>query len=297
VSHESSGKPTKRCHIVPVFYLRGFCNAKDKLWVLDRKDRKIFQSSPKNVAVVRDFYTGESAIHEDNLEKKLSSIESDAAPQLRSLLRGEKDIGPEFIRLIGWMMARTGWISRLVDPYGFKGYLLRNFDELCQADTKGRALPIAFRGPADEITVQPLNLARTYLEDPAWSVVMSQDMLLDAIRMQAWCFQTMHLPRFKWVTLSPPAGQRFITSDRPVTWDVNDNGFHDFPATLKASEVDLIFPLSPEKALMGGYSETSMLQITITATELNDRVARRTDRFLFANDRSDLERFTSGVLG
>jgi len=276
---------------VPAFYLKNFANNAGKLWVCDLKEGKTFVSTAEKVATIRDYYSGESARHEDDLEQRLSEIESDAAIQMRRALGGEMNIGPELTRLIAWMAARTEWVRRLYAHYDFKRYLLENFAELCELEMQptGRNLPFHFHSSSGERVILALNQSRAYLEDSNWTLKCSQDQFLDLVRMQAYLFQKMHFPRFRWVRLAVPEGRSFITSDRPVSWDVLGQGWADFPAALKHPKMDLIFSLGTEVALMAGHDEANMLSSVITPSEFNRRVAARADRFLFGQARAHLE--------
>lgn len=291
----NGGKPgipnkTRRSHVVPKFYLKNFANQEGKLWVRDLKDGKLFQSTPEKIATIRDYYRGQEARHEDDLEEKLASIEGDAAPQFRKLIQGSTDIGPEMARFIAWMGARTAWVRRLFDDFNFKGYLLDNFEELCKIEREqaGRNLPFSFHSSTGDRIAVPLSLARPQLENSEWKLEMSKDQFLDLVRMQAYLFQTVHLPRFQWVRLGSPVGRRFITSDRPVSWDVLSQGWQDYPVAMKHPQMDLIFPVSPKVALMAGHDRAHMLGSSITAPEFNQRVAAKAEQFLYAQDRTDL---------
>jgi len=282
---------TRKAHIVPRFYLENFADHKQQLWTCDLKDRRIFKSNPRDAATYRDFYRGDQARHEDDLERKLSTIESDAAPHLKRFLHGSLEIGDELLRFIAWMAARTMWLKRLFAQFDFKEYLKENFEELCnvECDPKGRALPFDFCSKG-QIRQLQISQSKPYLEDPNWTIEMSQDQFLDMVRLQAYCFRTMHFPLLKWFSVQAPPGRRFITSDRPVSWDVLSNGWTDLPSVLKHPLVDLILPLSPEVLMMAGHDQASMNALQVTPDELNSRIAQRAERFLFARSEEDFER-------
>ncbi len=66
-----STKFTKRQHTVPSFYLRNFlAKGESTLWVYDKKGEDPRRQSPKDSAVITDFYTFETPDGEkENLEK------------------------------------------------------------------------------------------------------------------------------------------------------------------------------------------------------------------------------------
>lgn len=286
---------TRRSHVIPAFYLRSFADQRGRIWSLDMKTLKLFPTTPEKVATVRDYYRGDHAKHEDDLEKRLATVESNAAPHLKALIAADVDLPPDFARFVAWMMARTDWVRRLHAHFDFKRYYRENFEEFCKIDDgrKGRPLPLKFHNGLNEVVSVPFKDSRKYLESLDWELELSQDEFLDMIRMQAYCFETIHFPRLEWVSIRPPAGKRFITSDRPGSWDVLARGWQDFPAALKHPDVDLIFPVSPHIVLMAGHSQTSMLRSYITTRDVNNRIALRADRFLYAQEEVDLKSFLS----
>lgn len=79
----------RRSHVVPKFYLRGFCEpGTERVWVGDIRTLRTYQAHIAKIGVVKDFYAAKSGDHEDDLELRLSGIESDAAPELRKLVSG-----------------------------------------------------------------------------------------------------------------------------------------------------------------------------------------------------------------
>ncbi|MDN5536596.1 DUF4238 domain-containing protein [Comamonas sp.] len=76
-------------HYLSQCYLKGFTKGqskKSKLTVIDMKERKSFESSPRNVGGVRDFNRIDlEGVDPDQLELELSRFESDAATALKQL--------------------------------------------------------------------------------------------------------------------------------------------------------------------------------------------------------------------
>lgn len=70
-------------HYVPRFYLSNFCAPSGRFWVWDKVSRKVYPSSPKNVAAGTHFYRVPEFIGTDVdplfLEKDLASLETRAA--------------------------------------------------------------------------------------------------------------------------------------------------------------------------------------------------------------------------
>ena len=70
-------------HYVPRFYLNNFCDSSSRLWVWDKISRKVYPSSPKNVAAGTHFYRIPEFIGSDVdplfLEKDLAALEARTA--------------------------------------------------------------------------------------------------------------------------------------------------------------------------------------------------------------------------
>lgn len=86
------GNRPSRHHTVPQFYLKRWAGSTGKrLWVLDKKELRIYPSSPRDVAVEREFYTDGSG--RVDLETRLAVLETRAAPILREIVKAESADG------------------------------------------------------------------------------------------------------------------------------------------------------------------------------------------------------------
>jgi hypothetical protein len=77
----------KKQHYVPQFLLNNWSQSKKKrVFVFDKKSNKVFSSSIKNIAHENNFYKDEILGYENNTELKLSKLEGDAAPVIKSII-------------------------------------------------------------------------------------------------------------------------------------------------------------------------------------------------------------------
>lgn len=78
-----------RHHVVPRFYLRRFADARDLIAVFDAEEDRDENISPRQASVISDFYTIDvGAGPSDEIERRLSEIESRAAEALRRIDAG-----------------------------------------------------------------------------------------------------------------------------------------------------------------------------------------------------------------
>ena len=73
-------------HYVPQSVLRRFCDRGGQLHVFDKRERRVFKSSPRNVAAERDFYDIETSDGRLSLENHLSRLEGEAAEIVTQIL-------------------------------------------------------------------------------------------------------------------------------------------------------------------------------------------------------------------
>ena len=222
----------RRSHIVPKFYLRGFCApGTERLWVGDIRTQKAYPAHVSDVGVVKDIYAGDGRFHEDDLEERLETIEGNAAPELKRFLSGHSDVQENLTRFISWLAARTMWLRRVTQE-NFPAFVKANKEvlgEMVGQETRPFEFEHLHSGKRERL---PLDEALTRIDDPLWQMHVTQDQHLDAVRIQAHLFQTKHFLQMKWLRARAPSGFHFVTSDRPVCWDILDGGVGDSPAAL-----------------------------------------------------------------
>ncbi len=84
---------SKRHHYVPRFVLREFRNARGHLHLLDRTREQLYHGTPNNVFFEKHLYrtfNPATDAHSDDVEKRLSVIESNAAPVVQKIIRSAR---------------------------------------------------------------------------------------------------------------------------------------------------------------------------------------------------------------
>jgi hypothetical protein len=282
-------KPTvRRSHVVPRFYLRGFCEPlTDRLWVGDIRLQKCYCANITNVAVEKDFYASEAGAHEDDLEHRLSKIESEAAPKLKEFTLNVADVSPELGRFIAWLAARVTWLRRVTEEQ-FPAFVSANqqsLQKLAVSETRPFEFEHEMSGKRERLSLADA-LAR--INDKSWRLRVTQDQHLDAIRLQAHLFLSEHFPRMKWVRASAPYGYRFVTSDRPVSWDIMGAGVGDYAAALRHPLAELTLPMTAAFALVAGHDHSAILARPWQVDEINQRTAAAAERFIYGPTEEDV---------
>lgn len=254
----------------------------------------MYLADTTKVGVEKDFYSENGREQEDDLEKRLSEIESNAAPQLRAFREDSLQITPELGRFIAWLAARTTWLRRITQE-AFPEYL-RSEPELFRKDIGLEKHQFEFENVKSRIR-EEVSLAKALerVRNPMWRMRVTQPQHLDAIRMQAHIFQYEHLPALKWLKLTAPRDDYFITSDRPVCWDILDIGASDSPAALRHPNVELTFTVDWNHALVAGRDAETMTVRPIRVAEINARVRSRAERFIYGCRAQDIVNPTSGT--
>lgn len=126
------------------------------------------------------------------------------------------------------------------------------------------------------------------VNDPAWQMLVTQDQHLDVIRLQAHLFRSEHFPHMKWVRATAPPGYHFVTSDRPVCWDILGAGARDSPAALRHPLAELTVALDVGHALVAGHDSRDILTRSWNVAEINERTCAGAERYIYGPQRSEI---------
>lgn len=258
-------------HYVPQCYLRGFVHdrQKPKLFVVDLKERRSFATNPKNIAVERDFHAIDvEGLASDAFENQMSKFETDLDNALKRIIaarsiRGEDD-RDYLLNLIGLMAA--------------KNPNLRESFRIAHQHAAKVIMDMATATPE----IYSAHLARAKLDgfvaaDASDSYVEMRKFLesLDRGEYRIETLPSMHVPmemrtfekilplifQRKWMLFkAPPNAVGFITSDHPMClrWDSPAERGHLPPPGLAHTNTQLLFPISNDLALIGGYEVDDM---------------------------------------
>ena len=277
-------------HILPRFYLKGFVEPntparhEPSLWLADLVTGKIQKRGPRNAAAKTNFYLVDTSVDrhldENAAETRLAAQESQAAPLLRSFLGAPRSSGPfppELGRFVALLAARTHWLRRMAEG-SWGAHLLEDGDLLLRGGDKSVGIIDAATGAQRRV---PLSEALGALRDGRAVATLLPNQRLQMMWEQARIFEVEHLPRMNWTVLEA-ASPSFITSDRPVAWNIpgSDYGATDSPGALRVDGAEITVSLSAKVALFG--IKNGVPAADIHRDVVNERIAALAERFIIA---------------
>ena len=256
----------RKHHYVPQCYLRGFVRhpEKPRLAVLDMARRKMFETSPENVAAERDFHAINVEGHPpDALEQALSKFEGELAPAISRIVDAQSltnDIDLNcvlnFIALLVVKNPRKR--AQLID---FQADLWRKIAQLVSSDRKIWETTIKHAQAAGELRdISPVSYqaVRDFVTRGAYDVHVPTTQNL-ALELAAHDTVLRTLADRKWTLFrAPRESVGFITSDHPVClmWSDPPRGAL-MPLGHGLAGTHVLFPLHKRLALLGSFEDTA----------------------------------------
>ena len=232
----------KKQHYVPQFLLRKFGSGKknkEKLWVLDKRTEKVYQSSVRNVAHENKFYQyvdGDKIIDPENL---LGNTESYAAPIISKINKSKK-LNRNKSEIIG--------LSYLVATQILRSPFTRNEMENIRKSIISKWGSDIKVHPDD-----PKTIGEYGPEDAKLSSLMAIGDVPEAAKL---------LQEKVWLICEAPAHESFIISDNPTTR-------HNMVARkgrghlgIKNEGIEIYLPISPRITLQALCPTLSLAAIS-----------------------------------
>lgn len=246
-------------HYLSQFYLALFTKGGKKnsnLVVFDRKRKRCFKSSPRNVATKRDFNRIEINGNKNGIEKALSSCENEAAKVFNVIVK-TKSLPS---------MEEFSWVLNFICLFYIRNPEIRgNFEKSLQStyyrigDILGSdpklLKNILKKSGADKKNVSVIDMM-DFLEKRKYDVEISTDYF---VRQEFETFnKNLHFlfeRHWTFIKTDKKPGY-FVTSDRPVTIISQEVSKLPFQPGLGVKNTELLFPLSKEVALLGLFERT-----------------------------------------
>ncbi|MDZ5762062.1 DUF4238 domain-containing protein [Candidatus Cyrtobacter comes] len=267
---QKDSKRAKLHHYIPQFYLKGFCDDKEKaqLYCIDKRENKSFISNVKNVASQTDFYKADCPSNPGVYEEVLAKAEakySEVLEQIKktSSFSNNLDVLLDFI---AWI-----YISNPKNRNIFNEALHRVTKiqlQIYQALYDQGKLAESERSKYEEL-LKHAHLLDEVQNDEYKINFTSGSHFQMAIEAQEEVYELLKLR--KWLLLKAPEGNLgFITSDHPafLAYETKNN----VPLGLMHKKTQLYFPISNKLAVVGSFESLdttidATTNVTIDATE------------------------------
>lgn len=251
-------------HTIPRAYLQKFVDPdtpegqKPYLWVIDCKNKAIFNRSAKNLEVRKYYYSikNTKSYHDDSPDKILQDIESRGLPVLDKLDKGfepaslkieDRASASEFIAMFYLRVpAFHNSVERFAEEIAKKVLQMyaaspEQFRELMQKSSKAAGKKIT----EDLESVRRTCLSGKYLLKTN-SVLSLEAMFKLKTEIEAYIIN------YHWRILEAPKNTKFITSNRPLVMVTTErpSTIMDYSAGWETPWMEATVPLSPRNMLL-----------------------------------------------
>ncbi|MCL5261168.1 MAG: DUF4238 domain-containing protein [Gammaproteobacteria bacterium] len=287
----------KRHHYLPKFYLDGFCDQQNMVWIYHKDTQKIHCQRPENTAIVKNFYAihrNDGTIDTNTFEDALADIvESPAAAALKSLRLGSvptDEYRQHLSILFAFMLVRTPGYRDSYEPQFNEELdkmlkLIAANEEYFQRWTddykKTNGVPLADN--IEQLRQEILNGKFQVRVHPNFSLSTMQKLGFNCGGL---------LVNMKWVIIKAPKNLYFLTSDNPVIV-TNPRGIGYCSPGLGLKDTRVFVPISKEVGLLMIRSDEDKLDNQIVSNnskivkEMNTGIVLGASKFIFANEQND----------
>lgn len=247
-------------HFIPQFYLKNFAKPRSKdgkLFVCDLKERRRFQTRPRNVAARRDFNRVEAEhVDPNHVESQLGVIEADLDRGFRHVIEAKSLASRDDFSSILVLIARLF----VAHPQSrdqrdrFMSDIAKNM-MLGMVATPERWASITAQGVADGIIDDPVSYEEMKAAVVEGRIIprTNKDVLI-AQEIELWPQILPLLEQRQWnLFVSNAATGEFATSDRPCTlrWSEPNVDYGIYGPGLGLGGTSVIFPISRYLAIDG----------------------------------------------
>jgi hypothetical protein len=290
VAKEAKSAEAKIQHYVPQYYLRGFIDAKEHLYVVDRPRAKFFRVPTKKVGGELYFnLINVRGIDPFAVEKALSDLEGLVAPALGRIkaaksLANEKDRSA-VMNLIASVTLRNpkqrGVVGEIVNQVGQR------------AAAEGLSTKEKFDEYVSMMKAQGKEVGETYEEmkelvakTPGTFRPAQEFSILTELRFHDPLVRLYEGRKWQIVVAGEDSGG-FVTSDHPVCLRWSDDQDHgNLSPGFAVQGTEMIVPISPQLALRGSFEggEGVVETDTSTVAGINSHLISNAHNQIYAQD-------------
>jgi hypothetical protein len=264
-------------HFVPQCYLKGFArhSEKPKLFVVDLKTRKTFETHPRNIAAERDFHAVDlEGQPTDAIEAALSGFEGPLAAALGRII-ADKEIRADddkiyLLNLVALLAVKNPRLRRSYMAfqdrlYEMMGDLMTANDEIWNSQVR-QAQKAGYL--SKEINVSREQV-RDFLTRGEYTIEVRAGYHV-GLEFRVFDKVLCHFFERSWMLLRAPASSHgFITSDYPAClfWSDAKMRGGPYPPGYAMRGTEVLFPISSHLAWVGTFEHDARI-IDITEEEV-----------------------------
>lgn len=298
--------PKKRHHYIPVFYLNGFTNKNGCLYIYDKVDKPVFESSPEGIAYENHYFsfmTPHGERDSETVENNIMLLEGEFARVVKKIHNCEDltvDDRIVFALFMASMIVRipnmrdnirksTGETIKHISV--FMASHKENFERMMEKYERDTGKQIGMN--VEELRQwmkNPDNYDVTV--DKQYAIAMALSLLENFARV---FFQ------MKWAFLRATDDYKYMTGDNPLQYiDPTHNPRSFYGVGLANKNIEVSLPLSKEICAFGSwkYREGYIQANNQHVKHLNKMAVTASVRFVFADKKSeDIDKFVKKYKG
>ena len=282
----------RRHHYLPVSYLAGFTmsrNKDDQFFVFDVQTGKSFRTSPKNVAVERDFNRVHvDGIAPDAIENSLAPFEQQVVQAIETVLQsGDFPAGMDYHRILNLLcliVVRNPSLRNTVNKT--KEQVLRIKAEMIFSDESAWKQHLRVAGFSSEADANiSFEDMKRFVREGEYTITFPTDSNL-AIEFSTFNELLPVLGKRNWTLLmAPEGGPSLVCCDHPVvlTWKNRGRG----PAGFGLTQTEVFFPLGRGAGFYGVFEDPLDPVVKLTPTlvaSMNAKVMSAAQRHVYSSE-------------
>lgn len=284
-------------HFIPQFYLRNFGDGGDprkaKLFVYDKSTNKTFRTTVRNVGSKRHFNRVDVEGHDPNsIEDAFAEIEGKISRDLSDVIAERSFPSHEHyssvMNLIAWISLRNPRMRANME--GFHRRIVEAvMGQMLSTKERYEAIGRQMQEAGKEVKDVSYEEVRRFYESKEYDIEIDQTHLI-GLELRTLDTILEPLARRKWTFVNALPCEQFITSDEPTALIFSRDDLYGslISPGHGLRETLLVFPLSPEVAIIGTFEDDlDLLGLKFdTATWVNSIIMWFADRQIYARDHS-----------
>lgn len=277
----------KRHHYLPEFYLNGFTEG-GFLSIYDRKKKELRRQTPKNTAVIGNYYTTTDDKGEKNfdIEQLLSQFEGKAKPAFDKLNQGNPltpDERADAGYFIAFLLSRTPRFAREIEQISDAVHKIIAKEMISTVESASELLRL--HGSHERITPESM---LDFVQNERFLVKSSRENILSTMFEQVRkTAKTITLS--DWAVVHAPKKTAFVTTDSPLGYYTPEELRRSSMPNLGLDSCDVtkIVPITKSTALLIGRLGGRVGHFSVSkqqVREINMSVASECEQYLIGHN-------------